>query len=722
MSNSEQQANLGTWFRAGLITFALFGTIDWALALSSSTGVGPGGLALGWVVFVSLWVLGGALWAQVSGFALWAATGHATASPIMATLSGRAQTWWGERHDERDIQRLANVVVASVALVIFAAGSISMTGHLIATRNGPLIIAATSFIGQIVLALALIIGAISARRLLLSGLLSVRKFWWPRWLHTPLVLALTKLVILTGALFALITYFEIFLAVEGPSLLLAVGAVALHPPIAYLLDKKWQPSKAMRRASWAIPALCLLLVGLVSQQSDARRLIVLHGETAHFAFNSLQRHVDLDQFFRRSDCPPLGPDGLPPGGMSNADYQSQCLDPAYDRPFARTEIPEFERPHIDGQPSFLFITWDSVRVDRLGYMGHHRDTTPHIDAFAEKSLVFENAFAADSGTGPSFWSLMAGKTPFQLKLTADRFPPVIDDSEIMLGQVLEEAGYTNEAVLCATVFEREYWGIRWGFQRFENVCGNRRSLVAPTVTEEALSTLERLSNSEEPFFLWVHYWDPHTPYTHHPDIGYGEGRTDRYDEELRYTDRHTQKLLEAAEKLQQERPLYTIFGADHGENFGEHGSDPHARNLYRIVTQVPKIIHGPGIEPGRIQPPVALNDLFPTVLDLAEIDIPETSTMVSQLPVLFGAEPDAHRMVFQENSYSRPRRHTRAVIYDRYHYIMDLTTNTNEFYDYIDDPLERNNLIGAGLIEERITRQALLRFLQTSQIPEGLLD
>ena len=185
-----------------------------------------------------------------------------------------------------------------------------------------------------------------------------------------------------------------------------------------------------------------------------------------------------------------------------------------------------------------------------------------------------------------------------------------------------------------------------------------------------------------------------------------------------------QPLLDALDEVAKDydRPLFTIFSADHGENFDEHGSDPHARNLYRIVTQVPKLVHGPGIEPGRIDPPVALNDVYPTVLDLAGIDIPQASTMVSQVPVYYGAEPDEDRMVFQENSYSRPRRHTRAVVWRRYHYIMDLTTNSNELYDYVDDPIERNNLIGTGLIEERIMRQALVRFLQTSTIPEGLED
>lgn len=728
-ANNEVLTGLGTWFRASLFTFAVAGTGDWALAWSSSTGVGPVGLATGWVVFVGLWMLGATLWAFASATALWLATGSATLNPLFKRLTDGARRWWNERHSEADATRLASFAAVVVALGLFVAASVAISAHLIEERNIPWLIAATILAVQLALATGCAVLALTLRRGLRALFSVFRRRGWLGFINTPTVGAASLIVAISVALFGLTNQSDVYFAVEGPALSLLIAAVALHPVVAFFFGGKIGQILRLplwaRGLSWATPLAALIAVGAVSQQAEARRLLVLHGEAANFAFNAMQRHADLDRLFDRSDCPPLGSDGLPADGTSNEEYEEQCMDPSYDRPFQREEIPVYERPEFEASPSFVFITWDAVRVDRLGFMGHDRDTTPNLDRFAERSLVFDRAFAADSGTGPSFWSLMAGKTPFQVDLVDGKsFPPPISEDETMFGELLEEAGYRNEAVMCGAFFGREDWGIRRGFAAFDNVCDRDLSHLAPRVTEQSIETFERLADGDEPFFLWVHYFDPHHPYNSHPDIGYGDDELDRYDEELTYTDKHFQKLLEVIDdrSAEMDRPLYTIMSADHGENFDEHGSDPHARNLYRIVTQVPKIVHGPHIEPRRVDAPVALGDVHPSLLDLAGVDIPEDTTMVSQVPVYFGADADPDRMVFQENSYSRPRRHTRAVVYDRYHYIMDLTTNSNELYDYIDDPIERNNLIGTGLIEERIMRQALVRFLQTSTIPDGMED
>ncbi len=715
----------GAWFRAALMAFAIVGVADWALSVTSATGVNGTGYVIGFAKIVGLWILGATLWTGATGLVARLALGAASLTPITDAAANGIRRYWNERHSDRDPRRLATALSALVAFALFAASSVFTTTHLIENREVAHLIAAVSFVLQLVLATAALVAALILRRGLTALLSALRKDRRLRWLNTPLFVGA---VALTGTFAAATLAYvnaELFIALEGITFALATSAIILHLAVAHTLERRLAIPPLMRHALWTAPLIATIAVGTTSQQPDARRLVVLHGEASQFAFHHLHRHVNLDRLFDRSDCPPLGRDGNPVDGTPRAEFEERCLDPAFDRPFAREDIPEYDRPHFDENPAFILVTWDSVRVDRLGFRGHYRDTTPNLDAFAAENLVFDRAFAQDSGTGPSFWSMMAGKTPFQVKLEhGNRFPPPISEEETMLGVLLEEAGYTNKAIMCGTVFEREYWGIRWGFERFDNVCGREVRLVAPTVTEEAIDALRKLADSDEPFFLWVHYWDPHIPYTHHPDIGYGDDRLGRYDEELTYTDRYFGELLEFIYEVEEslDRPLFTIFSADHGENFDEHGSDPHARNLYRIVTQVPKIVRGPGVKPRNVDPPVALSDLFPTVLDLADIPIPDDTTMVSQVPVYYGAEPDEERMVFQENSYSRPRRHTRAVIYGRYQYIMDLTTNSDEFYDYVDDPIQQTNLIGTGLVEERIMRQALIRFLETSTIPEGLED
>lgn len=694
----------GDFFRAGLIAFALAGILDWSLAMASASAVGFGGAALGLIVFLSQWILGGAIWSLLFSGALWIATGRLSTTPFLRKWAAKLGQIWRERRDEDDKKRLATLLGAGAGLALFIGGSLSLTSDLIATRNGPSLIALTSLLGQLLLAALAFFVALGFRRLF-RFLLRRR----PAFFHTPFVLGLIGLGALVGLIAAILAQKELFFAVEGPSFLLFAGALLLQPLMAYGLRARRLP-RLLRLGLWGLPLLFLLVGSFAAQNQGARRLVVINGNTARFSFHLTQTYLPTERLFARNQCDPFAED------------ISACLDPKWERPFARAEVPPFERPELNEAPSFLVITWDSVRADRLTFMGHYRDTTPNLAEFAKKSLVFDRAFSADSGTGPSLWSLMTGKTPFQVQLhDAHRFPPRLDDSEKLLAELLQASGYKTRAIVCADVFLRPNWKSMWrGLEGFEEVCGTEKKGLAPRTTAAALKAFEELASKEEPFFLWVHYYDPHHPYEKYPEIDFGDELVDRYDEELRYTDEHMQPLLEAA--VSADRPLYTIFSADHGENFNEHGRDPHARNLYRIVTQVPKIIYGPGISPDRIDAPVALNDLYPTILDLAGLEIPPETSMVSQVPVLFGAPADQDRMVFQENSYSRPRRHTKAVVYQSFHYLIDLTSRTEELYDYVADPLERKNLIGAGLREEAILRQAMLRFLETTEIPEGLKD
>ena len=728
MVNAEHKISTPTiagWLVAALAVFVVVGTVDWLVAWRSASASTLGGGFAAWAVFAGVWGLAGAIWAVVSAAGIWASSGVPSAVPLFDGAIGAARRWWRERGEETDRRRVANLVAAASGGLLFCGASIAVMTHLIEAHSVAWLIATAALILQVVvLGVAVTVG-LSLRRGILWVLGVAHRRRGARWLSAPVLVmamaAVTAVVVVAG----IFRWTELFSALEGPAIVLGALAVALHLPVAWLVERYLPPPRWVRWGVWAMPVVAVAMAGVFSQHGEARLIVVLHGQAADFGFTALQRHAGLDSLFDRRDCPPVGPEGEPLDGTPWEDYESRCMSAAFDRPVARQEAPQVEVPEFDEPPSIVLITWDSVRIDRLSLMGHERDTTPHLDAFAEQGLVFERAFAADSGTGPSVWSMMAGKTPFQVNLgKADRFPPPIEEGEPMLGLMLEEAGYVNQAILCGTIFERDYWGIRWGFERFDNVCGRSRQRVAPLVTRAGVSALRSLVEGEEPFFLWVHYYDPHTPYTSHPEIGYGEGRLDRYDEELTYTDLHTRELLEAIEEVRESsgRPIFTIFSADHGENFDEHGSDPHARNLYRIVTHVPKIVDGPGVVPRRVAAPVALSDIYPSILDLAQVEIPEETTMISQMPVYFGAEPDEGRMVFQENSYSRPRRHTRAVVWGEHHYIMDLTTHTQELYDYVSDPIERENLVGRGLVEEQIMRQALVRFLRTTRLPEGMED
>ena len=371
------------------------------------------------------------------------------------------------------------------------------------------------------------------------------------------------------------------------------------------------------------------------------------------------------------------------------------------------------------QPNLVLITIDALRADHLGAYGYQRPVSPVFDSYAERGVLFLEAFSQDSGTGPSLWSLMVGKTPFQVKLERpERFPPRLAKTETTLATRLKRSGYQTAAVLCGQVFGTPWWNLKDGFDTFNELCGAKDKHQASRVTREALKTWRELT-AKGPTSMWVHYYDPHSPYYNSPLVDFGSETIDRYDEEIALTDKHLGPLLEAL-TAPGDRPTYVVITADHGEGFGEHGADPHARTLYREVTRVPLLFLGPDVEPRRVQESVGMHDIAPTWLDLAGQPIPEEMTARSQGRVLFGEPAPAQRLVFQENSYSRPRRDAKAVIRGPYHFILDVTNGSSELYNMETDPEEKQNLAGTGLEAERELRAAILDFLPTTHVPPNL--
>jgi arylsulfatase A-like enzyme len=264
-----------------------------------------------------------------------------------------------------------------------------------------------------------------------------------------------------------------------------------------------------------------------------------------------------------------------------------------------------------------------------------------------------------------------------------------------------------------------HWNLREGFQRYEEVCGYRSGPLAESTVARAGGELDRLSGGDSPFFLWVHFYDAHDPYVDHPDLDWGRTSGERYDEELRYLDTHLVPFLERAIRGRG-RPTFVFVTADHGEGFGEHGSAPHARTLYREVTRVPLLVFGPGVVPRRADDLVSSSDLYPTLLQLGGATIPAGTTMDSLASAFSGGELDRERSVFQENSWSIPRRHVKAVLRGRYHLIRDYTRDTVELYDLESDPEEKHNLAGHRPEVEAGLRRLVEAFARTTTTPEEL--
>lgn len=721
----EAKGGFWTGMLLTLVPFVLFGLVDWVLT-AVETGSCDRATWLSLAMLASLWALAGTVFSLACKAISWLMLGRSGNRRALQWV----QEWWvracAEPGSAMDGRRIAGAAGIIAGIITFCALSVVFIASLIANRHGPVLIAVTAVVGQLAIgALAVLVGVVTFRlkrwafELVGPGSVLARAFSFR---NTVFLLAELSAGIL---IVVLVLCWETAVAVDGIAWLLLVLAAGVASPLLH-----FHLGHRVRAGIWilAIPLAALVTLAATAQSESTRYVLAAHSYTGKYFYKLVQKSTDFDGdgasvFPVWEDCAPFDSKYHPmatevPG--NGVDENCDGLDeiPAFD---AGGDTPRKQVVTKGPKPDFLLITTDATRVDHISYLGYERKTTPGIDKLAKGSVVFTWAFSQDSGTGPSSWALMAGKTPFQVNLTdANRFPPRYAEGETTLAQVLKQGGYATAAVNCARMYGQKRWNIRDGFDHYKMVCGKKERYVAPIVLKGALARLRKVAGQEKPFFLWVHFLDPHYPYENHAAYQFGDRPIDNYDEEIRYTDEHIGKLLEAARKLKRDRPLYIVIHADHGENFAEHGKAPHARTLYKEVTHVPIIFNGPDIKPRLVDAPVALGDLYPTFIDLAGLEIPEGCTMVSQARVLFGEEGDYDRLVFQENSWSRPRRHVKGVAGKRFHMLMDLTTRTTELYDMVEDAAEKNNLVGKGLAEEKDLKKALQWFIQTTTMPKEL--
>ena len=302
------------------------------------------------------------------------------------------------------------------------------------------------------------------------------------------------------------------------------------------------------------------------------------------------------------------------------------------------------------RPNILLIVVDTLRADHVGVYGHSRPTTPAIDALAEAGSFFPQAFAQSSWTLPSMTTILTGLFPHQHRVGRDpsesrlfgRLAPEIPT----LAERLAEAGYARAAIVNNTFLAPEF-GLARGFETYDYQGATKWRVRSAEESVEV--ALEWASDQSSPWFLVVHFMEPHLFYdppesvrgvftgAEPPPVEVPFG-TDSvvaeirragltaeerdyverlYDEEILYVDRAVGRLVDTLQNEPSGKNLVVIVTADHGEEFFDHGGFEHGHTLYGELIRVPLVISGPGLARGEVRGVVQHVDLSRGILGLA---------------------------------------------------------------------------------------------------------
>ena len=270
-------------------------------------------------------------------------------------------------------------------------------------------------------------------------------------------------------------------------------------------------------------------------------------------------------------------------------------------------------PGSSTKPSILLITLDTTRADAIGPEARGIET-PAFNAIAARGRRFRQAYATVPETLPSHTSMMTGLYPAGHGIHQNaRYVPA---SASLLAERLRGAGYRTAAFVSSFALAARF-GLARGFELYDDgqaAGGTERS--ARETTEAALRHLS--GNAGQPLFLWVHYYDPHTPYAP-PEPFRSRFAANAYLGEVAAMDEQMGRLTQAFERAAA-GPAAFVIVADHGEGLGDHGEPQHGQLLYQSTMHVPFVVAGPGIDAAVVDTPVSTRRVFHTVAALAGLD------------------------------------------------------------------------------------------------------
>jgi len=381
--------------------------------------------------------------------------------------------------------------------------------------------------------------------------------------------------------------------------------------------------------------------------------------------------------------------------------------------------------------NIVLIALDTQRADHLGCYGYPKNTSPFIDSIAAQGVVFERCYAPNIPTHPSFTTMLTGKEAITHDIVNIGGGVPIKPGIRMIQEILQEAGWRTGAVdTMGRHFSR-------GFEDYISPSWDRSDPLtlrrAEHITDNALPLIEKLKSDHRPFFLFLHYWDPHTPYlppadfrtmfyppgrdpydvnNHSMDPAWNDemfkwyfhdwmpGVTDTeyvnalYDAETAYMDWQLRRLFAALETVREE--TLVVITADHGEILDEQLGFYDHHGLYEGDVHVPLICYWPGTFPAGKRVPgfVQNTDFVPTFFELTGLADTEGTEGRSLLPCIKGRRNGNYNEVYLSEATWEVKR---GIINDRWKFIQSFEPDPHgrpmqELFDLQADPTEQTNL------------------------------
>ncbi len=390
------------------------------------------------------------------------------------------------------------------------------------------------------------------------------------------------------------------------------------------------------------------------------------------------------------------------------------------------------------RPNVVLVTFDTTRADHFGCYGNDSIETPVVDQLAAEGVLFRQAISAVPVTAPSHSTILTGKYP-PAHGVRDNGLFVLTDNQVTLAEILKQEGYATAAAVGSFPLDSQF-GLDQGFDvyddsftaSYEDFLGQRirpksglffDERKAALVNEAIFPWLEE--NHQQPFFLWLHYFDPHQPFE--PPAPYNQlYATDPYKGEIAYSDESLGVVIDKLRELGVWDDTLLVFTSDHGEGLGEHNETTHSTLAYNATLHVPMIMRLPGGPEGSVvEERIGTVDIVPTLLDWLGIEPPAEVQGRSLLPLIEKEkDPGFPRPQYAETlapRFSHSLGELRVLFHRQFKYIFGPRP---ELFDLENDPGELYNLLESEPDVAEAMHQRLETFLaeHAAQDPDAVLE